>query len=372
MLRIAHLSPDSPAVDVTVEGSAVTFSGVGYGDVTGYRALPAGTYTVDVRGAGADPASAPVLTTTVDVQPGTARTVAGVGMFADLSLAVLDDDLSAPTAGRARVRVLAAASGAPSLDVGVPGGPPLASSLALGRAGDYVDVPAGPVPVRLAPSGGAVATVPVPLAAGGVYSLLVLDRDGGGLTARAVQDAAGPAAAPVGGVDAGVVGAGVAHPTQVPWLADILAAVARVGAPLRVQAPAIGLDAPVAAIAADAAGALAAPGDPTTAGWLATGPAPGDVGPAVVTGHVSYRGPAVFTRLAELAPGDAVLVVRADGTTAAFVVTAVATYPKTAFPTAAVYGPTPDAQLRLVTCGGELDPGAHSYADDVVVYATQP
>src|SRR3954471_16549859 len=81
MLRMAHLSPDSPAVDVTVEGSAVTFDGVGYGDVTDYQALPAGTYTVAVRGAGAgaDPAGRPVLTTTVDVQPGTAQTVAGVG-----------------------------------------------------------------------------------------------------------------------------------------------------------------------------------------------------------------------------------------------------------------------------------------------------
>jgi hypothetical protein len=62
-------------------------------------------------------------------------------------------------------------------------------------------------------------------------------------------------------------------------------------------------------------------------------------------------------------------VVRADGTTAAFVVTAVGSYPKEAFPTAAVYGPTPDAQLRLVTCGGDLDATAHSYADNVVVYA---
>jgi hypothetical protein len=364
LLRVAQLSPDSPAVDVTVEGSAAAFSRVGYGDVTGYQALPAGTYTVDVRGAGADPASRPVLTTTVDLQPGTVRTVAAVGRFADLSLAVLDDDLSAPATGEARVRVLAAASGAQGLDAGVPGAPPLASHLSFGQAGGYVDVPTGTVQVQLSPSGGGSSTVPLRLQAGGVYSLLVLDQDGGGLTVRAVRDASGPSAAPVGGVDAGV-----AHPTAIPWLANILAAVARAGAPLRIQAPAIGLDAPVAAIAADAHGALAAPGDPAVAGWLATGPAPGEVGPAVVTGHVRYRGPAVFARLAELAPGDLVRLLRADGTTAVFVVTAVATYPKAAFPTAAVYGPTPDPQLRLVTCGGDLDPAAHSYADDVVVYA---
>src|SRR4051812_22793295 len=182
MLRVAHLSPDSPAVDVTVEAPsqpAVTFSGVGYGDVTDYRSLPAGTYSVSVRGAGSDPASPPVLSTTVDVQPGTAHTVAGVGMFADLSLSVLEDDLSAPAAGSALVRVLAAAYAAPNVDIGVPGGPPLASGLAFGTAGGYVDVPAGATQLQLAPTGGAVTSVPLTPEAGSVYSLLVLDGDGG-------------------------------------------------------------------------------------------------------------------------------------------------------------------------------------------------
>ena len=396
LLRVAHLSPDSPAVDVTVEGSGIRFDGVGYGDVTGYQALPSGTYTVDVRGAGADPASRPVLTTTVSVQPGTAQTVAGVGTFAQLALSVLQDDLSAPAAGTARVRVLAGASGAPRMDVGVPDSPPLASSLPFGQAGGYVDFPSGDVRVLLGPTGGAVTTVPISLAAGAVYSLVVLDQDGGGLTAVAVRDATGPAATPVGGVEAGVVDgtalpalgvptaaglrlAGRLAPLAAPLTALAGAVAANAGravpppesepAPVRLQIPAIGVDAPLEGLLPELGGALTAPADPTRAGWLATGPAPGDVGPAVVTGHVTYRGPAVFARLAELAPGDEVRVVRADGTTAAFVVTAVGSYPKEAFPTAAVYGPTPDAQLRLVTCGGDLDATAHSYADNVVAYA---
>ncbi|MGY1687495.1 class F sortase [Geodermatophilus sp. SYSU D00867] len=141
--------------------------------------------------------------------------------------------------------------------------------------------------------------------------------------------------------------------------------------PVRVRAPAIGLDSGLVNLGLDATGALAAPADPAAAGWYTGGPAPGDVGPAVLAGHVDSRsGPAVFWRLRELAAGDEVLVDRADGSTVAFTVSRVERHPKDAFPTAAVYGPTADAQLRLVTCGGDFDRSARSYEDNVVVFAT--
>ena len=94
------------------------------------------------------------------------------------------------------------------------------------------------------------------------------------------------------------------------------------------------------------------------------------MGPAVLAGHVdSTAGPAVFWRLRDLAPGDEVLVDRADGTTARFTVTRVERHPKDAFPTDEVYGPTTGAELRLITCGGEFDRAARSYRDNVVVFA---
>jgi hypothetical protein len=145
---------------------------------------------------------------------------------------------------------------------------------------------------------------------------------------------------------------------------------AAVVVPLRVRVPAIGVDSGLADLGLDAAGALEAPADPALAGWYAQGPAPGDVGPAVLAGHVDSRvGPAVFFRLRELSAGDEVLVDRSDGTTARFTVDRVERHPKDAFPTDAVYGPTADAQLRLVTCGGDFDRAARSYADNVVVFA---
>ncbi|MGY1604617.1 class F sortase [Geodermatophilus sp. SYSU D00815] len=384
LLRVAHLSPDSPAVDVTLDapgGAAapVTLTGLGYGTVTDHLPVAPGTWTVSLRAAGADPAGPPVLSTTVDVRPGTARTVAGVGAFADLDLAVLPDDLSLPPPGTARVRLLAAAAGAPALDAAVPGAPPLAADLAFGAGGGYVDVPGGRTTLRVAPAGGPPVEVPLDLAAGTVSSLLVLDREGGGLDVRPVRDATTAPVVPVGGVEAGA--GGTAAPSPLGSLLALVAAAVHGGAPpatavpapaapVRVRVPAIGVDSPLARLGTDPSGALVPSADPALAGWFASGPAPGEPGPAVLAGHVdSSRGPAVFFRLRELAPGDEVLVDRADGTTARFVVTAVARHPKAAFPAAEVYAPTPDAQLRLITCGGAFDREARSYLDNVVVSA---
>jgi Sortase domain len=62
---------------------------------------------------------------------------------------------------------------------------------------------------------------------------------------------------------------------------------------------------------------------------------------------------------------------RADGATVAFAVTEIAVYPKDAFPTDRVYGPTPGPELRLITCGGSFDRSAGSYRDNTVVYARE-
>jgi hypothetical protein len=141
--------------------------------------------------------------------------------------------------------------------------------------------------------------------------------------------------------------------------------------PTRVTIPAIGVDSDLAEIGVDAAGALVPPADPHRAGWFAAGPAPGEVGPAVLAGHVDDRsGPAVFFRLEELSAGDRVVVTRSDGQAVVFSVARVVTYPKDDFGTAEVYGPTTDPELRLITCGGTFDRSRRSYTDNVVVYAS--
>ncbi len=90
----------------------------------------------------------------------------------------------------------------------------------------------------------------------------------------------------------------------------------------------------------------------------------------MIVGHVDGReGLAVFFRLRQLAPGDEIAVDRVDGSTAVFAVERVERHAKNAFPTEAVYGHTPDARLRLVTCGGEFDRSTRHYVDNVVVFA---
>ncbi len=140
----------------------------------------------------------------------------------------------------------------------------------------------------------------------------------------------------------------------------------------RVVIPAIGVNSALVPLQLDGARALQAPTDPGAAGWYAAGTVPGDPGPAVIAGHVdSQAGPAIFYDLRTLRQGDTVTVTRSDGHTVRFRVDAVEQYPKDDFPTAAVYGPTPDASLRLITCGGTFDYRRHHYRDNIVAYASQ-
>ena len=105
-------------------------------------------------------------------------------------------------------------------------------------------------------------------------------------------------------------------------------------------------------------------------GWYRQSPTPGERGPAVFAAHVdrNYEKGA-FYDLHELEPGDEVVVDRADGSTASFEVLRIEQYPKDNFPTQEVYGDVDAAELRLITCAGDVDRQAHSYRDNIVVYA---
>jgi hypothetical protein len=147
---------------------------------------------------------------------------------------------------------------------------------------------------------------------------------------------------------------------------------ASVPLPVTLTIPDIGVQTRLVHLGLTAAGALQTPSSTAVAGWYTGSPRPGAIGPAVIAGHIdSHVGPGIFFRLSQLRPGDHVYVARADGTLAVFRVTAVRSYAKDRFPTLSVYGPTPDAELRLITCGGTFDPQLRSYLSNTVVYAVQ-
>lgn len=144
------------------------------------------------------------------------------------------------------------------------------------------------------------------------------------------------------------------------------------GAPTGLRIPALKVSTTLESLVVDGAGQLQPPQDYGKAGWFTQGVVPGEVGPAVIAGHVDSRksGPAVFYDLSKLKAGDLVEVDRGSQVVT-FTVTEVQQYPKNAFPTKRVYQPTPDAELRLITCGGTFDRSLRSYRDNIVVYAVR-
>jgi sortase (surface protein transpeptidase) len=140
-------------------------------------------------------------------------------------------------------------------------------------------------------------------------------------------------------------------------------------APTGVRIPTLGVDAPMIELELQEDRSLEVPEDAHVTGWWTGGSAPGERGPAVVVGHVdSYEGPGVFLRLAELEPGDEVTIDRQDGTSVTYAVQRAEWHRKDVFPTQAVYGATEAPTLRLITCGGEFDPDARSYEENLVVF----
>jgi hypothetical protein len=215
----------------------------------------------------------------------------------------------------------------------------------LGRAFWAADEVAAPAP----------AEIGAPVAAGQVAAG---EAGPGAGPADGGPDAVAPEAAAPGPAAPGAAG----EPGVVPP--------AERSAPVSLRIPAIGVSVAVGELGLNQDGTVEVPTDFALPGWYRLGTAPGEVGSAVILGHVdSYRGPAVFYRLRSLTAGDEIEVTLADGVVARFAVTEVATYPKPAFPAEQVYGGGGGSALALVTCGGEFDRSARSYRSNVVAYA---
>lgn len=134
--------------------------------------------------------------------------------------------------------------------------------------------------------------------------------------------------------------------------------------------PAIGISTNLIKLGLTADHALQVPPTAAIAGWYTKSPRPGELGAAIIAGHIDSRqGPGVFYRLKDLRRGQYIYVIRANHTVAVFEVTGKHVYSKSSFPDSVIYGPVPDSELRLITCGGTFDYATGSYLSNVVVSA---
>jgi hypothetical protein len=226
-IRLAHLSPNAPAVDVYLysfgnPAAVVVLHHVAYGTVSGYLQVAAGDYTVAMRGAGAKPGSKPVLSTAVDIKADHAYTVAGMGPAAGLRLQVIPDRLSTPP-GKALVRVIQASMQQNTVTV-TAGKRSLARDLKFASVTSFQ--PVKPGFTRLRASGSTeTATESMSLMAGAIYTIVVLDEHCK-LSIRSLMDAEGSRVDPTV-VETGL-GGSAPHPGAplLPWAAAASAGLA--------------------------------------------------------------------------------------------------------------------------------------------------
>ena len=161
-------------------------------------------------------------------------------------------------------------------------------------------------------------------------------------------------------------------PTLKPTTAPLVLAAS---APSAIKIPSIGVQSTLLQLGLNPDKSIEVPplDDPDSkAGWYKYSPTPGQIGPTVILGHVDSAkyGPGIFFKLGALQPGATVEVTLTDRIVAVFTVDKVVAYPKSKFPSTAVYGNIDHPGLRLITCGGSFDPTAGSYESNIVAYAT--
>jgi Domain of unknown function (DUF4397) len=224
-IRLAHLSPNTPPVDVYLYSfgnshAMIVLHHVSYGTVSPYEKVAAGEYTVAMRGVNASPTSQPVLSTSVQITAGGAYTVAGMGPAKGLRLQVIPDRLTTPP-GKSLVRVIQASLRYQKITVDA-NHRTLAKNINFAHVTSYVPTPPGSFDVHFAGMG-AKGSQNVSLAAGTIHTLVVLDSHNG-LQIANLEDAAGSVVMPSGGADTGLGGtAPVPAPSPVLW-ASLVAA----------------------------------------------------------------------------------------------------------------------------------------------------
>lgn len=195
-VRLTHLSPDTPAVNVALTSlsnskDVIKLVEVGYGDISDYKRVAVGRYVATMTPPGGSSKSVPAVSQPVTVKANQAYTVAAVGKNADLKGVVLRDDLTPGRQGKAKIRVLQGSFSAAAATVSADGGPTIAKDVKFATATEYATVDAGAWTLRIAPSEGEATSTKTTLASASVNTVIVLDGKDGTITAKVIKDAGG-------------------------------------------------------------------------------------------------------------------------------------------------------------------------------------
>ena len=216
-VRVLHLSPDAPKIDVYVDGTS-TLTAVPFKTATKHAQVSAGTHTVEIRPAGSANGN-PLATSRATLSPDAAYTLAAVGPAAKLQIMVLKDDFTAPPAGKAKLRGIDASPQSPPIDIAIAGGPVLFHNLTFPEATPFATVEAGSMAleVRMAGTERVVFKSGArPLPAGAILTVAGTVSSSGNIEVLPILDAAGAGATPRGGIATGAGGTAPADDTAWP------------------------------------------------------------------------------------------------------------------------------------------------------------
>ncbi|MNK46059.1 Sortase family protein [compost metagenome] len=139
--------------------------------------------------------------------------------------------------------------------------------------------------------------------------------------------------------------------------------------PHHISIPAVHIEARTEPIGFLKNGQMDVPNRTDRVGYLASGVFPGAAGNAIMDGHVdTYTGPAVFYPLKRIKKGDSVYISNAKGYKLRFIVQSVNYYLTEDAPTEAIFGPSSNHGLNLITCAGRYSRSRHEHEGRLVVY----
>ncbi len=172
---VTHASPNAPGVDLLIDDTKVNTAALTYPSSTAYLQVKSGTRNVKVNAAGT---STSVINANVPFTENKNYSLFAIDSLSKISALLVEDDLTAPAAGKAHVRFIHLSPGAPAVDVAVTGGPVVFGNVSFKGGTAFTPLTAGSynLEVRAAgtvpPASPAVLLLPnITLTAGKIYTV---------------------------------------------------------------------------------------------------------------------------------------------------------------------------------------------------------